>query len=705
LKAHNSISNQCRTPVKLPAVNLQSIFPSGVIGRRLLAGFLIALGAWLIALIATAVPILNLPFKLADNVFYDAFYHLRPIEDQTNGPVVIVAIDQRSLDAVDKSFKYGWPWPRDTWALMTAYLGKCGVKAVAIDLVFTERSVYANTYDDDATFAKAIDESKVPWVLGSRVNPDGSWERFAPPVSRPPTFGAVNVGNDKTYRQYLPQVNGKPSLAVATAAASGQTMRGPADRPFLLHYYGPYKSAGGKGKTTFNYISAGDVLGAATATDATAKAIGLTPDMFRGKIVVIGPITVGLNDLKSSPLSDEYPGVEVQATAMVNLLNGQEVMSVPLPVQDAAGLIAASIAAFGIVFPRRASLKMLGPLLAVAVILVAGVHGFVQPDIRWLSPTAPLLAIAIATVGAFSWTYFAEDRQRKFMLKALSKVVSPAVAEQLSRDPQKLALGTVRLPITLLFTDMAGFTAMSEAMDVQKLGKLLNRYLGEMSDQVLANQGTLDKYIGDGIMCFWNAPLPQVDHAARACRAALGIASRENEIRAELQSLGAPHVYTRIGINTTIAAVGFVGSSSLFNYTALGDGVNLASRLEGANKLYGSKILLAQSTADLVEDQFILRKLDLLAVKGKLQPIWVYQLLSERVAEKNEPIEYLVAAYESALADFQKQNWNLAQKQLLELLSRFADDEPSKALLRRIADLRENPPPADWNGVYTAKEK
>jgi adenylate cyclase len=406
----------------------------------------------------------------------------------------------------------------------------------------------------------------------------------------------------------------------------------------------------------------------------------------------------------------------VQATAMANLLAGQEVMPIPLPWQGAAGLLAAIFATCGIVFPRRATLKMLGPILAISAILGVGAYLFTRPDIHWLAPTAPLLAIAIATIGAFSWTYFAEDRQRKFMLKALSKVVSPAVAEQLSHEPHRLELGTIRLQLTLLFTDLADFTAMSEAMDVQKLGELLNRYLGEMSDQVLAHQGTLDKYIGDAIMCFWNAPLPQADHAARACRAALAMVAKEAEIRSELRELGAAKLYTRLGINTTDAAVGFVGSSHLFNYTALGDGVNLASRLEGANKLYGSRILLAQSTADLVRDEFILRKLDLLQVKGKRHPLAVFELLGERTASggnaggsiaaaDNANLQSLASGYEAALANFQKQNWDLAEKQLLELLARFADDEPSKNLLRRIADLRENPPPVDWDGTYIAKEK
>ena len=355
------------------------------------------------------------------------------------------------------------------------------------------------------------------------------------------------------------------------------------------------------------------------------------------------------------------------------------------------------------ILPRRATSKLFGPILPAAAIVGIGILLFRSPNIRWLPPVSPLLAIAAASLGAFAWTYFAEDRQRRFMLKALSKVVSPAVAEQLARDPERLALGTIRTDLTVLFTDLANFTDLSEAMEVEKLSEMLNRYLGEMSDQVLKHDGTLDKYIGDAIMCFWNAPLPQADHAIRACRAALAIAKRENEIQDELKSYGVKRIFTRIGINTTTVAVGFVGSDHLFNYTALGDGVNLASRLEGANKLYGTRILLSQTTADLVKNHFLLRKLDVLRVKGKKRPMAVYELLAEKGQDGH--FGPLIRGYEAAFAHYQSQQWADAERLLLELGETFADDTASRALLKRIEHFRAEPPPEDWDGVYVAKDK
>jgi adenylate cyclase len=204
-------------------------------------------------------------------------------------------------------------------------------------------------------------------------------------------------------------------------------------------------------------------------------------------------------------------------------------------------------------------------------------------------------------------------------------------------------------------------------------------------------------------MSFWNAPLGQADHAERACRAALGIIRREADIQEDVRKLGAPGLVTRVGINSGPMAVGFTGSSHLINYTVLGDSVNLGSRLEGANKLYNTRIMLADSTAQLVRSRFVLRKLDLLQVKGKLQPMPVFELIAE--GPPNQATSRRVGKYEEALALYQCQNWNGAERILIELLAEFPDDGPSKTLIKRIAAYRLDPPGMAWDGVYVAKEK
>jgi adenylate cyclase len=691
----------------------------------------IVLLAWGIAFLFTTLA--TGPAGRANDFFYDLFYRARPEADLTGdrGNVVLVAADQESLDAVNERFKFGWPWPREFWGHIAAYLDKAGARAIAFDIVFIEPSAYGESDDDN--FRDLLKGIKTPLVFGAEVKVKegkGAWERFRPAEIegglKDPQFGAVNVGDDKIYRWYKPAVYGLPSLAAKTVATVGAKAPAFANAPFLLHYYGPHQKA--DGKTTFPFIQAVRVLGAQLDA-AKGESYGITPEMFKGKIVVLCGTATATYDLKSSPLSEIYPGPEVQATAMENLLRGQRVLTMPGAVVAMLSLVMAAAVAAGVMLPRRAVAKAAVPVLCVAgVLLVAvalfrGIGGAGAETIRWLPPVQPLLAMASATPAAFAWTYFAEDRQRRVMLRALSKVVSPTVAEQLSREPERLARATVRTELTILFSDLAGFTDLSEGLDVQTLGAFMNRYLGAMSDQVLSQDGTLDKYIGDAVMAFWNAPLAQEDHAARACRAALRMVQAEKELFAQMAAesaaaggpagdgrgggTGLKKTYTRIGINTAGVAVGFIGSEHLFNYTCLGDGVNLASRLEGANKLYGSRAMLSHNTAVKVKELFWLRQLDVLRVKGKLEPMAVYELLGERGAEREADARFgrLTEGYAKAFAAYQRQEWAEAEKLLLELSIQFGEDGPVDALLERVREYRVHPPAASWDGVYVSTSK
>lgn len=690
MKGINRIGYRMRLPLKLS--------PQGP-GRKTVAATLIALAATGLALAAGYAPGASVAMSKLDYLLYDTLYHLRPIQDQTNGPVVIVAVDDKSLDELSHNgigkTTYGWPWPRLFWGLMVSYFNKCGAKAVAFDLTFTEPSVYNATDNDDLSFAKAADKSKIPVVFGSRFLPGGRAERFAIPA-KGPQLAAVNVGNDVVYRWYEPIVNGSPSLAARTVADVGAN---PFTRRFLLHYYGPHQTS--QGKRTFHYISASNVLAASVGQKNT----GVTPEMFRGKTVLIGAITVGTYDLKSSPLSAEYPGVEVQATAIVNMLKGEQVRPIAVSWAIAAAFLAALAAALGVAFPRRVGVKLALAAVVLGALIGTAAALFVGHEIRWLPLAAPLLAFLLATVGAFAWSYLAEGRQRRLVLKALSQYVSPQVAAEIDRDPGALKLGGERREMSVMFTDIQGFTDLSERLDEHTLTTLLNYYLDEMSSLVFANNGTLDKYIGDAIMSFWNAPLHQPDHAVLACRAALAMERREREIQPRLNELGASGLLTRIGINTGPMVFGNMGSSQKFNYSVLGDAVNLASRLEGANKFYGSRILIAQPTADQVKGQFLLRQLDLLRVKGKLKPMAVYELLAELNGEADPALVLRQTEYEAAFAHYQQQQWSEATERLTKLREGFPDDRPAAALMERVAYLSEHPPGSDWDGVYVAKGK
>jgi adenylate cyclase len=343
-------------------------------------------------------------------------------------------------------------------------------------------------------------------------------------------------------------------------------------------------------------------------------------------------------------------------------------------------------------------LAVLGLLIGVAVLLFRG------NTIRWLPVATPVLAVALTTVGGFAWSYLTEDRARQLLFKALSQNLSPELAARVASEPEWLnRLGGDRREMTVMFTDIAGFTDLSEKMEVEKLTELMNFYLEEMSNIVLNEQAYLDKYIGDAIMSFWNGVIDQPEHAALACRTALDMQRREREMQPELAARGANGLLTRMGINTGPMAIGNMGSSRKFAFTVLGDSVNLGSRLEGANKLYGSQILLSQTTADRIRGKFVIRQLDLLRVKGKKQPMAVYELMAEGSADAEQAER--VSGYEQALALYQKQDWDAAEKILSGLIEKHSSDAPAASLRTRVQKLRHDPPGAGWDGVYVAKDK
>lgn len=656
--------------------------------------------ALLFAAIATGVAV-SLAFTQAvkdlNEPFYDAAYRLRrPVARDA----VIVTANQASLDSMASGENHwGWPWPRQFWGLAITYVEKCGARAAAVDLLFSEPSVHNAELPDDKTFAGMLDEVKMPVVFATVASPKGTPSRFAPPVKRAVIVGAVNFPKGSTIRDYLATVSGVPSLAVQTVRFVGGVVPQWAAGEFRLHYYGKHQYPGGR--TTFQYVSAANVFEAAQDPEHPEKH-GVDPAVFKDKIVLFGTTAAGTFDLKASPVDEIYPGVEIHATAIENLLSFQRVSVVGtggVAGMTAAAAVAASVGALG---ARRTSRKLVASGLVLVALFALVVILFRLAHIVWLPPVAPLLGTVISVVLALSWSYFAEDRQSRFFLRALGQYVSPRVAAELKADPSRLSLSTEERELTILFSDIAGFTDITERLK-RRVGALLNFYLAEMSEPVHAQDGTLDKYIGDAIMAFWNAPLAQSDHAVRACRAALAMQRREAQITPALVELGGEGMFTRIGINTGDCAFGNLGSPEKFNYTCIGDACNFASRLEGANKLYGSRILLGETTARIVRNQFVMRKLDVLRVKGKLEPQAVYELIAEGAAE--EATVALIEKYEAALGHYCRGAWDEAEKILLDVLTRVPQDGPSRQLLSRIAGFRDDPPPVGWDGVYVSKTK
>lgn len=663
--------------------------------RKLASSAVLAVVTTVLAFAARQAPGIRIAGDHLDDVVYDSLYHLRSPQDMRGAELVIVAIDNESL-------RHGgqlgaWPWRREYWGHVVRFLEKQGARAIVFDLIFTEPSKWADEGDDQA-FADALNAARVPIVMAARVDDDGRYQVPAPPIQLPMP-GGINVSDSAVYREYKQTIRGHNSLATETEERTEEKLPMVTD-PFRLHYYGP--SVRPDGQRTFRYVSAAHVIAAAMpGATKTTEQLGLPQETFRGKIVLIGAIATGTYDEKASPLDRSIPGVEIQATAIENLRRGQFVHPIGIGATLAAALLAAFLAAAATVVPRSVSLKLLlAALTAASLVAMAGAL-FSGQTIYWLRLAAALAALLLVTVGGFAWSYVTEDRLRRQILRQLAGYVSPAVAARVADDPRMLL--PEKRDMTVMFTDIAGFTNISESLPSGRLAEMMNYYLGEMASVILAQNGTIDKFIGDAVMSFWNAPLDQPDHAASACRAALAMVERERQMQAELTRLCGATVMTRIGINSGSMTVGDMGSEKKFNFTVLGDSVNLGSRLESANKLYGSRILLAQSTAEWVRGMFLVRQLDVLRVSGKKQPIAVYELLAD--GEGDASLRRRAADYESTLRHYHAQRWDDAEQLLRNLLAAFPDDAPAAALLERVKLLRTEPPPGDWDGVYSAKSK
>jgi adenylate cyclase len=315
-----------------------------------------------------------------------------------------------------------------------------------------------------------------------------------------------------------------------------------------------------------------------------------------------------------------------------------------------------------------------------------------------------LIVLAVAEITFFAFRHWVVDREKRTIRHAFSRYLSPQVVAEVLQNPALLTLGGSRRVMTVFFSDLAGFTTISEALPAEKMVPLLNRYLHRMTQVILELDGTVDKYIGDAIMAFWGAPLVQEDHAVRACLAALRQREAMAEFREATRADGLPELHARMGVNTGPMTVGNMGSEDRFDYTVMGDAVNLASRLEGANKSFGTTIMISQSTFEAAGEVIEARELDLLKVKGKTEPMRVYELMAHKgrldaaTAEMKEMYEQGLALYRSrffaeALVWFEKAR------------ERVPGDGPSGVYIDRCRTFLDTPPPAAWDGVFTMTTK
>jgi adenylate cyclase len=703
---------------------------------------------------------------------FDLYQDIKP-RAATARPVVIVDIDEASLKA------YGqWPWPRTLVADLVDKLTQMGSAAIGFDVLFAEpdrtspgvaaalyrglddatREKLAALPSNDEVLAAAIKRSKV--VLGQSGDgierPDGrqlGLTGFAVmgPDPKPYLLSfPVLLGNIPVLEQaaagrglfsFRPDRDGIVRRAPLAMIAAGQLVPAlstelirlgfGASSPLVRTNAGGVSSIGvpryelptdGKGQVWVyysrhdraRYVSAKDIL------DGTVDR-----DRFRQRIALVGTSAIGLLDLKTTPVDGAMPGVEVHAqvieSALAKALTPDSTepaflsysLFAPLTEMLAAFVLGAVIIFFG---------PLIGPL-AMLIVGAAGAAGMVA--VSWYmfagfgllyDVTFPLMCSLAVYAALVFVNYFREQAGRQRVRSAFGQYLSPTLVEQLAQSPDKLVLGGEERTMTIMFSDVRGFTALSETFkdDPQGLTQLMNRLLTPLSNAILEKNGTIDKYMGDAIMAFWNAPLDDRDHEANACEAALEMLARlkllnqEREQEAKDRDQKFLPIKIGVGLNTGRCVVGNMGSDMRFQYTVLGDSVNLASRIEGQTKSYGVAILIGANTAKALREKYVLLELDCITVKGKTEPETIYTVLGPAGGERAAAYTAVQEGVGQVLKHYRAQEWTRALDQLETCKALDIDfdiDVFAELYFERIEAFRESPPGPDWNGVFALTTK
>jgi len=453
----------------------------------------------------------------------------------------------------------------------------------------------------------------------------------------------------------------------------------------MVNYRGPQKS--------FPHIPITDILQGEISEDAV-----------RDKIVMVGATATGLLDMRVTPFETVYPGVEIHANVVDNVLS-QDFLKQPAwsSIYDLLVIITAGLL-LGFVLPRTGVVygSLAGVCLFSGHILFCQ-HLFVDKGLV-LNMTYPLAVILLIYISITVYKYLAESRQKRFIKDAFSTYLAPSVVKQLVESPEKLVLGGEEREITAFFSDVQGFTSISEKLSPKELVELLNEFLTEMTDIVLNHEGTVDKFEGDAIIAFFGAPNYIENHAEVACRSCIEMQKKLAELRLKWKSEGKPELKMRIGLCTGTAVVGNMGSKNRMDYTMMGDTVNIAARLEGVNKIYGIYTLVSESTCTAAGNGILSREIDSINVVGKGEPVKIFQILGEP-QDVDKPMLDTIERYTKGLDAYRTRAWNDAITFFKAALEESPDDGPSKTMLNRCHEYLENPPDENWNGSYSMATK
>ena len=602
-------------------------------------------------------------------------------------PITIIGIDEPSFTQMGQR----WPWPRATHAQLVDKLAQSRAAVVVFDLLFSEES----RPEDDRAFAEAIARAapQTSVVLAAdhayhETAAARQWLRVDPvPVltsaGAATGLATARVDGDAVVRQ-VPVENDalwREAIRAFIRARPGAVAEPYVSAEALVRHLGPAH--------TFPYVSYYQVLNG----DPNIPA-----NFFEDQIVLVGrDVRASLDSgaAQAENFATPFltrsglltPGVEIHATMMENALMGQTITPAPTWYAMAAAGVMLLLAWPTLVFwhPLRS---------AVLVVLLGGgwvaLSGWLFAALNlWVATAAALVGLVLAYVAMGAASYWTERRRASQIRSAFEMYVSRDVVREMVARPERLRLGGERRELTLLFCDLAGFTSLSERLSPEALTEVINLYLNESTKIIMGLSGTVDKFIGDAIMAFWGAPLDDAEHALHATQAAIGLQDLMHKLQPQFAALGAEGLALRIGLHSGPAVVGNMGSDLRFNYTALGDTVNLAARLEGVNKAYGTGILLSENTAAALNGALSLRPVDRVRVKGKNVPVQVYTPCDDPP---------LVTATTRAWDAYLARDWDAALTAGAAILAHAPQDPLPAVFAERIAELRSVDVPPDWDG-------
>jgi adenylate cyclase len=717
-----------------------------------------------------SIPILD----RLDGILYDSKVRLNAIPG-VDPRIVVIDIDEKSLQEREMGGEGRWPWPRDRLALLVNRLfSDYDVALTGFDVIFSERdeSSGIRTIDElakkqlkdnasfqaqyasiksslnyDAQFAKSFQDraiilglsfltpgdnsrkgalphsdltaQEIPITLVSALKRDGFTANLELLQTNAAGGGHVNPTvdpdgiirkipmliqhGDRYYeslglavaRNLLGSLPIKPVLA---PGADVNTLGGlefldvggamlPVDQELASYipYRGPYKS--------FEYISASDVLAKKTPKEK-----------LEGKIVLLGTTAPGLLDLRATPVGNAYPGVEIHANLIAGLLDGT-IKQAPLWTQAVNLLLIAILGlALALLLPFLSPLW--GSIAAALTLGGVGLLNWYSYQGGYVLPAAALLAsLLLVYLMNIAYGFFVESRGKRLITGLFGQYVPPELVDEMAQDPSSFSMEGESRDLTILFSDVRGFTTISESLDAKTLSEFINAFLTPFTKVIYKNRGTIDKYMGDCIMAFWGAPIKDVDHARHGLISAFEMLKAMELLNTEFISKGWPPIKVGIGLNSGRVSVGNMGSEIRLAYTVMGDAVNLASRLEGITKEYGAAIIIGDETRKQLPD-LIAREVDKVRVKGKDVAVTIYEPLGfeGQVGERNLSA---LPLFEKALQSYREQRWDEAESQFTDLLNHFRDtgEVLYTLYLERIGQLRQESPGSHWDGAFTFTKK